>query len=222
MKIQLTQTDIDRCYEFAWRCAKNQQEIEFGQHDTQKRHHKEIARDNFIGKMAEVAFAQMLKNRYQLNVDLDFNYYPRGVWDQKDADLYGWRIDVKATKEGGKWMLIEWSKLQFRRKEDQLSHLYVMASVGLNHQDDTPKGWVDIVGGASIFKLSDHIDTTKILRKGSFLPNTKVSLQADNFGISFASLEHDWDKIMQHIKTHQPPSDMKMNRFIQNVLSNVS
>jgi hypothetical protein len=44
---------------------------------------------------------------------LDFNIYPRGVWDEADAIINGWRIDIKATRPGAKWMLIElglWQK----------------------------------------------------------------------------------------------------------------
>ena len=123
MVIWLTEEELGRCREFSLRCAEQQQQIEFGQSDTAPRGVAEIGRDNLIGKIAEVAFAKMLRERYGLAVELDFNYYPRGVWDDQDTVINGWQIDVKGTRQGGRWMLIEWSKLRFRQKEGKLSHL---------------------------------------------------------------------------------------------------
>lgn len=39
----------------------------------------------------------MLHNRYGIEVELDFNYYPRGEWDNQDAEINGWRIDVRVA-----------------------------------------------------------------------------------------------------------------------------
>ena len=86
-----------RCIEFSQRSAPNQQAIEFGQHSTKARSTREIARDNLIGKIAEVAFSKMMKENYDIDVPLDFNCYPRGQWDNQDAVINGWRIDVKGT-----------------------------------------------------------------------------------------------------------------------------
>ena len=56
----------------------NQQQIELGQADTKPRDEAEISRNNLIGKMTEAVFAKMFHNRYRIEVELDFNYYPRG------------------------------------------------------------------------------------------------------------------------------------------------
>lgn len=96
--IILTQQELMRCVEFSKRSAPNQQAIEFGQHTTKARSENEIARDNLIGKIAEVAFSKMMKENYGIDVPLDFNYYPRGQWDNQDAEINGWRIDVKGTR----------------------------------------------------------------------------------------------------------------------------
>lgn len=81
--------------DFAKKCARNQQQIEFGQADTEPRDKAEISRENLIGKMAEAAFAKMLHNRYEIEVELDFNYYPRGEWDNQDAEINGWWLMSK-------------------------------------------------------------------------------------------------------------------------------
>ena len=115
--IRLTEEELARCIEFSRTSAPNQQAIEFGQHTTKARPSHEIARDNLIGKIAEVAFSKMMKENYGIDIVLDFNYYPRGQWDNQDAVINGWRIDIKGTRKGGHWMLIEWNKLCFRQKD---------------------------------------------------------------------------------------------------------
>lgn len=205
MRITLNEQEFAKCVEFAKKCALNQQQIEFGQSDTKPRDTAEISRDNLIGKMAEVAFAKMLHEHCGIEIELDFNYYPRGKWDDQDAEINGWRIDVKATRKGGRWMLIEWSKLDFRQKQDKLSHLYVMASVDWDRGHDLPHRDVELVGCASIQKLKPNISSTKILRKGTCIPGTGTPLQADNYGIPFTALEHNWDYVIQYILSNAPP-----------------
>ena len=205
MRITLNEQEFAKCVEFAKKCALNQQQIEFGQSDTKPRDTAEISRDNLIGKMAEVAFAKMLHERCDIEIELDFNYYPRGKWDDQDAEINGWRIDVKATRRGGRWMLIEWSKLDFRQKQDKLSHLYVMASVDWDRGHDLPHRDVELVGCASIQKLKPNISSTKILRKGTCIPGTRTPLQADNYGIPFTALENNWDYVIQYILSNDPP-----------------
>ena len=205
MRITLNEQEFAKCVEFAKTCALNQQQIEFGQSDTKPRGTAEISRDNLIGKMAEVAFAKMLHERHGIEIELDFNYYPRGKWDDQDAEINGWRIDVKATRKGGKWMLIEWSKLDFRQKQDKLSHLYVMASVDWDRGTDLPHRDVELVGCASIQKLKPNLDSTAVLRKGTCIPGTKTPLQADNYGIRFSDLENNWDYVVQYMLANDPP-----------------
>lgn len=205
MLIKLDEQEFERCLEFSHRCAQNQQQIEFGQADTKPRSIAEIGRDNLIGKMAEVAFAKMLRERCGIEIDLDFNYYPRGKWDDQDAEINGWRIDIKATRKGGEWMLIEWSKLDFRQKQDKLSHLYVMASVDWDRERDLPRREVDLVGCASIKKLRPGISSTKVFRKGTCIPNTNARLQADNYAIHFSNLENNWGYIIEYMMCNLPP-----------------
>jgi len=186
--IVLTDAEMDKCREFSRISAASQQAIEFGQHTTKARPEKEIARDNLIGKMAEVAFSKMMKENYGIDVPLDFNYYPRGQWDGQDAEINGWRIDVKGTRSGGRWMLIEWNKLDFRQRDNNLSHLFVMFTVDWDRSADQPTGEVSYQGAASLAKLKESVPTTVVLRKGAVIPGTQTHLQADNYGIRFGDL----------------------------------
>lgn len=204
MIIELTAEELERCLEFSQTSAENQQTIEFGQSDTESRPTQEIARDNYIGKIAEVAFAKMIKDSYGIEIELDFAFYPRGQWDKQDAVINGWKIDVKGTRQGGSWLLVEWSKINFRQREKDLPHVFVMASVGWNRGTDQPTGKVDIVGCSNILRLQRGIENTEIFRKGDHLPGKNFPLQADNFGIRFENLKSDWDAAVNYMLSHPP------------------
>ena len=203
--IWLTEDELARCIEFSRISAPNQQAVEFGQHTTKPRSSCEIARDNLIGKIAEVAFSKMMKENYGIDIDLDFNYYPRGQWDNQDAVINGWRIDVKGTRRGGHWMLIEWNKLNFRQHNNNLSHVYLMFTVDWNRHTDLPTGRASYEGAVSLEKLRHGCPTTKILRKGEMIPGTKTRLQADNYGIHFKDLYKHLNHLVSFLTENQPP-----------------
>lgn len=202
---------MDKCREFSQISAASQQAIEFGQHTTKARSKSEIARDNLIGKIAEVAFSKMMKENYGIDVPLDFNYYPRGQWDDQDAEINGWRIDVKGTRSGGRWMLIEWNKLNFRQRDNNLSHLFVMFTVDWDRISDHPTGKVSYCGAVSLAKLKEGIPTTVVLRKGSILPGTKTSLQADNYGIKFKDLYKHLNRLVEYLLAAPPVPSLTDN-----------
>ena len=212
MKICLTTEEISQCIDFSARSARSQQQIEFGQHDTARRSMREIARDNCIGKLAEVAFSKLMKQRFCLDIPLDFNIYPRGVWDEADAIINGWRIDIKATRPGAKWMLIEWNKLNFRVNEKKPTHVFVMAVTAWDRENDTPTGEVEFVGFASRRRLKSGVPGTYTIRKGECLPGKNVRLQADNFGIKFSDLDTDWDFMVAKLLERSPVTHATIER----------
>lgn len=209
--IVLTDAEMDKCREFSRISAASQQAIEFGQHTTKARPEKEIARDNLIGKMAEVAFSKMMKENYGIDVPLDFNYYPRGQWDGQDAEINGWRIDVKGTRSGGRWMLIEWNKLDFRQRDNNLSHLFIMFTVDWDRSADQPTGEVSYQCAASLMKLKESVPTTVVLRKGAVIPGTQTHLQADNYGIRFGDLYKHLNHLVKFLLKAPPEQSLTDN-----------
>lgn len=148
----------------------------------------------------------MLKENYAIDVPLDFNIYPRGKWDDQDAIINGWRIDVKGTRKGGHWMLIEWSKLDFRQKENRLAHIYTMFTVDWPYDAEFPTGHVSYQGATSLNKLRPDCETTLIIRKGECIPGTRTKLQADNYAIHFNDLYKHLNHFIMYI-TEKTPSD---------------
>lgn len=220
LNIQLNSEDIDRCKKFADSSAPTQQAIEYGQNSTKERPIEEISRDTLIGKLGEVAFQKILKENYNIDIDIDFNTYPKGKYDKQDATINGWRIDVKSTKAGSRWMLIEWNKLDFRQKENCLSHLYTMFTVEWDKNNNEPTGKVRYEGTIFINKLKVECKGTKVkvLKKGTILPGTEktkpIPLQADNFGIRLDELNSDLDRLLTEYVLKSPPSKQLTDNFI--------
>ncbi len=207
--IYLTKEELEKCREFSAKSALQQQEKEYGESKTKPRSEEEIAHDNLIGKIAEVAFSKMMKADFNIDIDLDFEYYPRGKWDSQDAEYNGWKIDVKGTCTGH-WMLIEWNKLEFRQKDDELSHLYVMFSV--DWKDGNPTGRVVYRGYATLARLSKEFPKTEVLRMGSALPGTMLeSLQTDNYGIRFEDLYSYPPDLYDYLTTSKPSKQITDN-----------
>lgn len=202
--ITLTKEELEKCKAFSEKSAKTQQPIEFGQSDTVARKRAEIARDTLIGKMAEVAFARMLKEDFNLDVPLDFEVYARGKWDDNDLVINGWNIDIKSTRIGS-WLLIEWSKLDFRQKQGELPHAFFMCKTDWDMKKDKPLGTVQLIGSISLPKLREGEKNVVVIKKGEVIPDTKTPLQADNFGVKFSNLNSDWNTIISHILNNDPP-----------------
>ena len=163
--IVLSDSELEKCKVFSVKSAKTQQAIEFGQADTKARSETEIARDNLIGKMAEVAFARMLKEDFEIDIPLDFEVYDRGKWDDNDMVINGWNIDIKSTRIGH-WLLIEWSKLNFRQKQGELPHAFFMCKTDWDMKNDVQKGTVELVGSISLNKLRKDRPNIHIIKKG--------------------------------------------------------
>lgn len=102
-------------------------------------------------------------------------------------------------------MLIEWNKLNFRQRDNNLSHVYAMFSVEWDRNTDKPSGRVSYEGAASLSKLNSDCQTTKILRKGQTIPGTKATLQADNYGIHFKDLYKHLNHLVAYLLEHEPP-----------------
>lgn len=203
--ITLTPDEMQKCIEFSKKSAETQQDIEFGQKDTKPRQTEEIARDNLIGKMAEVAVLRMLREKYGIHYPVNYEIYPRGEWDDCDVKIGGWSIDIKSTRIE-KWLLFETNKLKMRQSQ-KINNLdaLIMCKTPWNMDKDEPKGTVELIGLISMKKLLSSDPKVKHLKKGDFIPNTKSKLQAENLAVAFDDLEHNWDMMIDYMTNNPPP-----------------
>ena len=204
--IVLSEYDMQRCLSFSKESAESQQAIEFGQSDTVPRKTAEIARDNLIGKMAEVAVSRMLREDFGVHFTVNFDIYPRGEWDDFDVQINGWNIDIKSTRTG-QWLLFEVDKLRMRQnqKYNNLPDAIFMCRTPWNRETDEPKGEVELIGAVSLKVLLSGNPKVKRLKKGDCIPNTRARLQAENYGIHFRNLNSDWDSIIPYMLKNSPP-----------------
>ena len=203
--ITLTPDEMQKCIEFSKKSAETQQDIEFGQKDTKPRPTKEIARDNLIGKMAEVAVLRMLREKYGIHYPVNYEIYPRGEWDDCDVKIGGWSIDIKSTRSG-KWLLFETSKLKMRQNQ-KINNLdaLIMCRTPWDREKDAPIGSVELIGLISMKKLLSADPIVKHLRKGDCIPNTNARIQAENLAVAFDDLEHNWDMMIDYMTKNPPP-----------------
>ena len=206
--VTLTETEIQNCREFAKKCAKTQQAIEFGQADTAERSFAESERDILIGKLAEVAVAKMLKTEFGIEASLDFSVYPRGIWDSNDLIINGWNIDIKSTRTG-KWFLIEWNKLYFRDAEGKMPHAFIPCRTEWDMEHDIPRNKVEIEGFITTEEILRSTYHTVTMRKGTCIPGTAAKLQADNYGILFDNIPNDWNAVAARL-SEKPPRSVSM------------
>lgn len=180
--IQLTDYEYMMCVLFSEESARSQQKIEFGNKATAKRFNREIREDTLCGKMAEVAFARMLREDYKLHLPVNYEVYPRGEWDDEDVIVNGKLIDIKSTQRG-RFLLIENNKMNFRKEQKKTPDIIVMC------RSDIENRLVEIVGCISTKKLVDgRNEKVKRLKSGEFIPGTGVKLQADNYCVRFEDL----------------------------------
>jgi hypothetical protein len=189
VEIVLSEYDMALCRMFSQESALTQQRIEFGQRSTKERRLSEIARDNLIGKMGEVAVSKYLYRQWGIKAPVNFDIYPRGDCDDVDITVNGWGIDIKTTRFGCN-LLFERRKLEFRRQDGSIPDALVICKVPWNEARDEPEGYgVRIIGCISIMNLINPNNRNVLtLAKGQCIPGTKTQLQADNYVVPFGRL----------------------------------
>lgn len=204
--------DIDKAHilqleEFSLATANKMQAVEFGNKKTKKRPAKEIARDIMIGKVAELAVAMHLQNITGIRTALDLNIYPRGIGDTADFLFGTHRIDIKATRQTGRYLLISEHNLITRKEQGTLPHSFILVIVGWENDKFSGKTFI---GGYTF--IEDICDVNKIgtpdialgqafyVAAGKKLGGTEMKMQANNLAIHYLRLSNDWIKYSECLK----------------------
>ena len=208
LKIDLDYSTILKCLEFAKDSAKTQRPIEHGQRGARSRSVEEIQRDNIIGKLGEAAVQSFFASR-GINFDLDMAVYARGRWDNYDIRYQGWLFDVKATKKRGHFFLIEWDKIDFQVESGALPQYYIMTRLIdeeiLKIGSPIPRSVsIELAGFADVRSLYEGAPNVVTLEQGDCIPGTRMPMVAKSFAVEFSHLSHDWDRLVDEMRTGIP------------------
>lgn len=178
--IYINKFEYDSCVNFAKNSIGNQREISFGQKG-EVRSETEMYNNTLQGKLGEIAFKKFIDLSEFNSVDLDFQIYPRGQWDD-GVDLYinKLSVDIKSVKSISKWFLLEVNKISSIN-----SDVFVITSVDSKKDNCT---YVNIKGFCSVKKIISK----PILKRGDCIPNTKCKLKTDNYSMLIKDLCTDW------------------------------
>ena len=192
MEWEITITDIEyeKCKEFAEKSSSSQREHRSG--GTMIRNNYQIFSDTLRGKMGEIATKNFLEQP-PLNfkeIELDFEIYPRGVWDREDFKIYDKRFSIKTAKDFSKYLLLETKDLE---RGDTYDY-YVLVLV------NEKKRTAQIVGYIPKNEMQTVSEKTLDLKKGESIPKTGVTLDADNHARHKDDLlnsEYDWKSLVE-------------------------
>lgn len=190
--IQLDTAEQKQCRDFAEESAKTQRENRSG--GTLIRQLGEIQENTHRGKVAEVVAKKFFEQEPLLlqRIEIDFNIYPRGKWDETDFEINGKKISVKSAKWFSKWLLLESKDIN----RGDLYDYYIFITVDKKFTSGTIKGW------ASQQEILDDKKTLK-LKKGEPIPGTHTPLDADNYGRHSDNLhctEEDFVRLAEILK----------------------
>lgn len=150
--------------------------------------------DTFRGKIGECTTKKFLEQDPLSvpGIELDFNVYPRGKWDESDFIIYGRKFSIKSVKYFSSWLLLESKDIE----RGDVYDYYILAAVTRNEDGAV------ILGFASKEDIIEGPDTLKLM-KGELIPGTGTFLDADNHAIHKSHLknsEEDWIQLIEKIK----------------------
>lgn len=201
MIIELNQKDIMNAADYGKRVAI-------------KKKKESLANSHFIGKLGEIALQKML-HRYNIDVTIDLNDYAIGGWDNNDIHFNGWDIDVKCLKAKSDVCYIDFAKLNFREKDGQLPHYFVITRHldVLDIKDLPDKTRIEMSGFIDIRAFWKDDGRIKNLHAGEILPGTKVRADREYYISEIQNLEHDWVGWARNLMVQTPFStDFVMSR----------
>lgn len=104
-------------------------------------------------------------------------------------------IDVKATRPGAKYFLLENNKILFRWKEGRTPYAFILAIVGWDRETDTPTGAAEIAG----YVMAHDLRYMPRLKRGETIPGTRTTLQADNIYIPIDGMDKDFGDLIARL-----------------------
>jgi len=175
--------------------------------------------DHVEGKLAEIAFAKVLRERYGIEVGVDLEVRP-GAWVINESDIKSVavggerrrpriRIDVKSTTPESRYLLIDAREFENRRYDAYVlvlvdlprDHLvrFIADKIGMPpdlRQAIAPLSGIEAVIAGFAYR-EDVEKHGRLYRAGERLPDPEnpkrklVQLKVDNYGLPISSLRKD-------------------------------
>lgn len=152
----VTPADVSECLDFALNVQQSRRQ--FG--STLDRRPEDVVADTLEGKIAEIVAQQFLR-QFGINIILDFALYDRNQTDEGqdiwavhvDSTYYasGFRLDIKATGFGSRWLLLEEHKFHHFHASGylliKLKNFISHSSLRKDPQQARGKGCCGVVAG---------------------------------------------------------------------------
>jgi hypothetical protein len=170
--MKMTASEVFLAENFSKQIVGNIDNKDFMDFRNKRRSPKKILEDNIKGKLAEMFICNGLGDNNILST-MDFNIYDEGVGDDFDVVVDDFKIDVKASSPKAKCIMVEEKKMkswEARGKPDYLIMVSVYNS-GINW-------YCEYVAGIS---MDEFLTVGKLYKRGEFIPNTTMSLKANNW-----------------------------------------
>lgn len=188
----LSNDELKKCRDFSETSAKTQREYRSG--GSVIRSVSSISSDTLRGKIGEMIVKMFLaQHPLNYNIDLDFDIYPRGVWDEMDFKANHLKVSIKSSKLFARWLLLEKKDID----RGDIYDIYIFVSV------DELKGYGKIRGFAYKKDILEDSKTI-VLKRKQCIPNTSTPLDADNYARKLDDLNNrneDWIKLIELLKS---------------------
>lgn len=189
--IELEEKEYIQCKKFSIKSAKTQREYRSG--GTHRRPFSLIYRDTLQGKTAEMIVKKFLEKKpFEISgIELDFEVYERGKWDDKDFSIGRMTFSIKSAKWFSSWLLLETKDIL----RGDVFDVYVFVTVDKNYKSGDIKGFItqeELLKGSNTLKL----------KKGELIPGTQTHLDADNYAVhsdNLHNLNKEWDELLKGI-----------------------
>ena len=171
-EMKMTASEVFLAKNFSEKIVGNIDNKDFMDFRNKRRSPAKILEDNIKGKLAEMFVCNGLGDNSIESV-MDFNIYDEGIGDDFDVVAGDFKIDVKASSPKAKCIMVEENKMnswESRGKPDYLIMVSVYNS-GINW-------YCEYVAGIS---MEEFLTKGKLYERGEFIPNTTMSLKANNW-----------------------------------------
>ena len=207
MRIVLNRDDVKRAAEYTRKAAGRFPESDVD--GDRIRTPEEIQGHVLMGRLGELAFLRYLEGT-GITIQTGREVLPVGTWDVDDVSFRGWSMDVKCTGADSQNLLLQRSKLDYRRMAGELPHYFVAVKLV-----ETCPSLEECLGGQSeiVIELKGYMDTRKLtaessevstIQKGEVVPNGTMKVKASDFVVPFSKLSKNWKFLVDSLQKGEP------------------